>query len=44
MFICQTIIGVIVLTCSHDWEAHAAAGWAAVVFVWLYIANFAVSP
>jgi uncharacterized MAPEG superfamily protein len=44
MFICQVVVGVIVLTCSHDWQAHAAAGWVAVVFVWLYIANFAVSP
>jgi hypothetical protein len=43
MFICQVVVGVIVLTCSHDWQAHAAAGWVAVVFVWLYIANFAVS-
>lgn len=41
MFICQLVVGVIVATCSHDWEKHAVAGWVAVVFVWLYIANFA---
>lgn len=41
MCICQIVVGVIVATCSGDWKAHAAAGWVAVVFVWLYIANFA---
>jgi MFS family permease len=30
MAICETIIGVIVATCGHDWAKHAAAGWAAV--------------
>lgn len=35
MFICQLVVGVIVATCSHDWEKHAVAGWVAVVFVWL---------
>ncbi|KAK5122853.1 hypothetical protein LTR85_003768 [Meristemomyces frigidus] len=41
MCICQIVVGIIVATCSHDWKANAAAGWVAVVFVWLYIANFA---
>ena len=35
MFICQLVVGIIVATCSHDWEKHAVAGWVAVVFVWL---------
>ena len=35
MFICQLVVGVIVATCSHDWEKHAVADWVAVVFVWL---------
>ncbi|KAF8850764.1 general substrate transporter [Acephala macrosclerotiorum] len=43
MEICELVIGVIVATCGHDWAAHSAAGWAAVVFVWLYIVNFAYS-
>lgn len=30
MCICHIIIGVIVATCSHDWTAHAVAGWVAV--------------
>ena len=34
MFICQLVVGVIVATCSHDWDKHAVAGWVAVVFVW----------
>lgn len=43
MFLCQVITGVIVAKCSHDWNAHAAAGWGAVVMIWLYIVNFAYS-
>ncbi|KAH6680807.1 quinate permease [Halenospora varia] len=43
MACCELIIGVIVATCGHDWTTHAAAGWTAVVFVWLYIINFAYS-
>jgi hypothetical protein len=35
MFICQLVVGIIVATCSHDWDKHAIAGWVAVVFVWL---------
>lgn len=35
MFVCQLVVGVIVATCSHDWDKHAVAGWVAVVFVWL---------
>jgi MFS family permease len=43
MFLCQVITGVIVAKCQHDWNAHVAAGWVAVVMIWLYIANFAYS-
>lgn len=43
MAICQLVIGVIVATCAHDWSQYVAAGWTAVVFVWLYIINFAYS-
>lgn len=41
MFICQLTIGIIVALCADNWKEHAAAGWAAVVMVWLYIVNFA---
>ncbi|KAI5357700.1 Putative major facilitator, sugar transporter, major facilitator superfamily [Septoria linicola] len=41
MFFCQLSVGIIVATCGHDWPGHVAAGWVAVVFVWLYIVNFA---
>lgn len=41
MCICQLIVGIMVAKYSGDWEAHAVAGWVAVVFVWLYIVNFA---
>ncbi|KFX98671.1 hypothetical protein O988_04255 [Pseudogymnoascus sp. VKM F-3808] len=43
MCCCMLIVGIIVATCGSDWTTHAAAGWAAVVFVWLYIANFGYS-
>ncbi|KAI5244708.1 general substrate transporter [Aureobasidium subglaciale] len=43
MFVCQIIIGVIVATCQDNWKEHAAAGWVAVVMVWLYIVGFAYS-
>lgn len=43
MFCSMIIVAVIVATCSSDWKAHAAAGWAAVVFIWIYIINFAYS-
>ncbi|PQE22199.1 Quinate permease protein [Rutstroemia sp. NJR-2017a WRK4] len=43
MAICELIIGIIVAKCSHDWTQNAVAGWVAVVFVWLYIINFAYS-
>ncbi|KAK3615934.1 hypothetical protein LTR56_026299 [Elasticomyces elasticus] len=41
MFFCQMSVGIIVATCGHNWPNHVAAGWVAVVFVWLYIVNFA---
>ncbi|KAK7522307.1 quinate permease [Phyllosticta citriasiana] len=43
MCICQVIVGVIIATCGQDWLAHKAAGWAAVVFVWIYVINYAAS-
>jgi MFS family permease len=43
MFLCQLVTGIIVAKCSSDWQAHTAAGWAAVVMIWLYICNFAYS-
>lgn len=43
MFCSMIIVAVIVAKCQHDWEHHAAAGWAAVDFIWIYIANFGYS-
>ncbi|KAK8255562.1 quinate permease [Phyllosticta capitalensis] len=43
MTVCQVIVGVIIATCGQDWLAHKAAGWAAVVFVWIYVVNYAAS-
>ncbi|KAF8069951.1 putative MFS quinate transporter [Lyophyllum atratum] len=41
MGLCMLVVGIITARFSSDWPAHAAGGWAAVVFVWIYIANFA---
>lgn len=43
MFCTMLIVAVIVATCQDDWAANPAAGWAAVVMIWLYIANFGYS-
>ena len=39
----MVIVGVLVSQFQHDWVTHAAAGWACVVMIWLYIINFAYS-
>ncbi|KAJ6090454.1 hypothetical protein N7486_009269, partial [Penicillium sp. IBT 16267x] len=43
MFFSMIIVAVIVAKCHNDWENHASAGWAAVAFIWIYIANFGYS-
>ncbi|GAW23321.1 hypothetical protein ANO14919_128770 [Xylariales sp. No.14919] len=43
MATCHIIIAVIVARDADRWQAHAAAGWAAVAFVWLFVANFGYS-
>jgi MFS family permease len=35
MGLCHFIVGGIIATCQDNWGAHKAAGWAAVVFVWV---------
>jgi len=43
MACCHFIVAGIIGAYSDDWPAHRAAGWVAIVFVWIYIANFAYS-
>ncbi|KAI9492037.1 general substrate transporter [Zychaea mexicana] len=43
MTCCMIIIAVIVGMFSDDWENHTKEGWVAVVFVYIFIANFAYS-
>lgn len=43
MACCHFIIAGIVGAFNGNWEAHVAGGWVAVVFVWIYICNFAYS-
>ncbi|KIW04689.1 uncharacterized protein PV09_04423 [Verruconis gallopava] len=40
MLCCMVIAGVIVAKFRHDWSEHAAAGWVAVAFIWLYVGTF----
>jgi len=41
MGLSMLIVGIITAKFSSNWPAHATGGWVAVVFVWIYIANFA---
>ncbi|KFZ03564.1 hypothetical protein V502_10838 [Pseudogymnoascus sp. VKM F-4520 (FW-2644)] len=43
MFISMIIVAIIVAKFQHDWPSHPSAGWTAVAFIWIYIANFAYS-
>lgn len=43
MATCHVIIAIIVAKFNGSWSTHMAAGWAAVVMVWIYIASFASS-
>jgi MFS family permease len=36
MGICHFVVGIIIATCRDNWGAHKAAGWVAVVFIWLF--------
>jgi MFS family permease len=40
MAVCHLIIAVIFAKNQHQWPTHQSAGWAAVVMVWLFAANF----
>ncbi|CRG87078.1 Quinate permease [Talaromyces islandicus] len=37
---CHLIIAVIFAKNQHQWPTHQSAGWAAIVMVWLFAANF----
>ncbi|CAG8017445.1 unnamed protein product [Penicillium salamii] len=43
MGISQLIVGTLYAIYQDRWEANLSAGWAAAVFIWIYIANFAYS-
>ncbi|KAJ5609476.1 hypothetical protein N7528_010043 [Penicillium herquei] len=43
MAICHFIVAGIIATYENKWQEHRSAGWAAVVFVWIYVINFAYS-
>lgn len=43
MAVCHFIVAGIIGSYQHSFASHSGAGWAAVVFVWLFIINFAYS-
>ncbi|KAI0975201.1 sugar transporter [Xylaria arbuscula] len=43
MATCHIIIAVIIAKDSKRWASQASAGWAAVVFVWIFVINFGYS-
>ncbi|KAG8915253.1 hypothetical protein FRC01_003724 [Tulasnella sp. 417] len=43
MGICHFVVAAIIGTCEKNWDAHKAAGWVAVVFIWIFVAGFGYS-
>lgn len=43
MACCHFIVAGIIGAYSDKWATHKAAGWVAVVFVWIFSANFGYS-
>jgi MFS family permease len=43
MCICHICVAAIDGSFEDDWPAHRAAGWASIVFIWLFAVNFAYS-
>jgi MFS family permease len=43
MAVSQLIVGTLFAVYKDSWQTHRSAGWAAAVFIWIYISNFAFS-
>lgn len=43
MAICHFIVSAIIAECRDDWQANRAAGWVAVVFIWIFAVGFGFS-
>lgn len=43
MALCHFIIAVIFAKNENQWDSHKAAGWAAVVMVWIFVIHFGYS-
>lgn len=43
MAICHFIVAGIIGSYQHSFQEHRGAGWAAIVFVWIFVINFAYS-
>ncbi|KAJ6078597.1 hypothetical protein N7467_008350 [Penicillium canescens] len=43
MSISQLIVGTLYAVYRNRWETNVSAGWAAAIFIWVYIANFSYS-
>lgn len=43
MAVCLAVVAGLTGSFEDNWPAHTAGGWAAAVFIWIYIAWFGVS-
>jgi hypothetical protein len=43
MGVSQLIVGTLFAVYKNSWAQNPSAGWAAAVFIWIYISNFAFS-
>ncbi|KAG8991261.1 hypothetical protein FRB90_001418 [Tulasnella sp. 427] len=43
MGVCHYVVAAIIGSCEKNWDAHKAAGWVAVVFIWIFIIAFGYS-
>jgi hypothetical protein len=43
MAICHFIVAGIIGAYQHEFGEHRAAGWTVIVFVWIFVINFAYS-
>ncbi|KAG9023273.1 hypothetical protein FS837_005878, partial [Tulasnella sp. UAMH 9824] len=42
-WVCHFVVAAIIGTCEKNWDAHKAAGWVAVVFIWIFGVGFGYS-
>lgn len=43
MATCHFIVAALIGSFDDSWPQHRAAGWVAIVFIWIFVGNFAYS-